>query len=261
MSNRFLDAESSYYNTQFIHNDLNGLNIESNSEMKIKVIGHVDTFTLKTIHENYEIISKNLKVYPTINVYSRDYKFEGGFGGFYYYDKNHINIADHYYIVSMLAHEMRHAYQYIYFPNLFFNTSYSSVREYLACDIERDARGYALDYCTIREYWEEVRECQKIEQDYELVIQNKMTASTVGLDEGYFIKKPYGSTLTTRNYQSNERALNYSEKKVKQNSILNKQLHPFIKATLITCASILGLGFVLLGLFSIIILLAAMVPD
>ncbi|PFW47248.1 hypothetical protein [Priestia megaterium] len=59
MANRFLDAESSCYNTQFTHNDLNGLNIESNSEMKIKVIGNVDTFTLKTIHENYEIISKN----------------------------------------------------------------------------------------------------------------------------------------------------------------------------------------------------------
>ncbi|PFA94147.1 hypothetical protein CN383_26905 [Priestia megaterium] len=107
-----------------------------------------------------------------------------------------------------------------------------------------------------------MRECQKIEQDYELVIQNKMTASTVGLDEGYFIKKPYGSTSTICNYQSNERALNYSEKKVKQNSILNKQLHPFIKVTLITCASIiLGLGFVLLGLGAIFVLLAAMVPD
>lgn len=70
-------------------------------------------------------------------------------------EENVIDMVVHYYSISFLAHEVRHPYQYIYYPELFFKTSYRNTREYLNSDIKRDADAYAKDYCKIYEYWEE----------------------------------------------------------------------------------------------------------
>lgn len=141
-----------------------------------------------------------MKVYPTIKIYPRGYQLQGGFGGFYYHDSNHIEIVDHFYLISSLAHEMRHAFQYIYFPDLFFNTEYSSAREYLDCSIERDARGYALDYCIARKYWEEAEYCRKLEEQIELIINNKLSPSVIGLSDDYFRRNPSKAIIVSRSY-------------------------------------------------------------
>jgi len=179
LSNRFFDAQQSKNNKYFKYNKLNGLNNKGSARSKIQIMGSLDHFTKKTLYENYDIIAQNLKVYPTIKIYPRGYQFEGGFGGFYHASNNHIDIIDQYYLISLLAHEMRHAFQYIYFPDLYFNTAYSSAREYLDCSIEHDARGYSLDYCIAREYWEEAEHCKKEEEQIQLVINNKLSPSVI----------------------------------------------------------------------------------
>lgn len=216
MSNLFVEAQESHYYSEFQHNLLQGLNRRGRTSSKINVVGNIDTFTLKTIHSNYECIAENLKVYPTVTIYPRNYKLEGGFGGFYYADKNHIKIVDHFYIISMLAHEMRHAYQYIYFPDMYFNTSYQSVSGYLNCNVERDARAYAQDYCTIKEYWEEAKYCAQTERDFELVIQYKKLATEVGSDEQYFKHKPQKAWLVPRTYHLQQEKVAYLNKEYKQ---------------------------------------------
>ncbi|GAB1772437.1 hypothetical protein [Priestia megaterium] len=119
----------------------------------------------------------------------------------------------------MLAHEMRHAHQYIYFPDLYFNTSYQSVSGYLNCDVERDARAYAQDYCTIQEYWEEARYCAQTERDFELVIQHKKAATEVGLDEQYFKNKPQEALLVPRTYHLQHEKVAYLNKEYKQTKL------------------------------------------
>ncbi|KZD30934.1 hypothetical protein OCB16_03370 [Bacillus cereus] len=198
MFNRFFDAQK--HNKDFKFNNLKGLNDLGDGQSKIQIIGRLDFFTKKTLYENYDVIAKNLKVYPTIKLYPRGYELEGGFGGFYNSDTNHIDMVDHYYLVSILSHEMRHAFQFIYFPDLYFNTEYSSAREYLDCSVERDARGYSLDYCLAREYWEEAEYCKKSEEQNELVIQDKLSPSEIGLNNDYFRENPSKASIVSRNY-------------------------------------------------------------
>lgn len=112
MSNRFIELQKN--NTSFKFNNLKGLNNIGNGQLKIQIIGQLDAFTIKTLYKNYDIIAINLKVYPTVKIYPRGYALDGGFGGFYHADRNHIDIVDHYYLISILSHEMRHAYRYIF---------------------------------------------------------------------------------------------------------------------------------------------------
>lgn len=70
---------------------MNGLNNVGSGQSKIQIIGQIDHFTKKTLHENYDVIAHNLKVYPTIKIYPRGYELEGGFGGFYHASSNHID--------------------------------------------------------------------------------------------------------------------------------------------------------------------------
>ena len=117
-----------------------------------------------------------------------------------YASNNHIDIIDHYYLISMISHEMRHAYQYIYFPDLFFNTEYSSACEYLDCSIERDARAYSIDYCLAKQYWEEVEHLREDERQIELVIQNKLLPIERGLDDSYIRQNPAVASIVPRSY-------------------------------------------------------------
>jgi len=78
-------------------------------------------------------------VYPTVTIYERGAEFESGMSGFYYSENHHIDMVNHYYGISILADEMRHAFQYLYFPDVYFATAYRTVREYLDCKIEWDA--------------------------------------------------------------------------------------------------------------------------
>ncbi|KZB92459.1 hypothetical protein A2U94_05435 [Bacillus sp. VT 712] len=200
MTNLFIDCQQSRDNKYFRYNSLNGLNKKGSGQSKIKIVGHLDHFTKKTLYENYDIIAQNLKAYPTITIYPREYELKGGFGGFYHPDKNHIEIIDHFYLISMLAHEMRHAFQYIYIPDIYFNITISSAREYFNCHIERDAREYAIDYCIVREYWEEAEYRKKDESEIELVIRNQLSPSVRGLSDDYFRRNPSTASIVPRSY-------------------------------------------------------------
>lgn len=200
MSNLFVDAQQAKNNKSFRYNSLNGLNNKGIGESKIQIIGELDHFTKKTLFENYNVIAKNLKVYPTIKIYPRGYELNGGFGGFYYSDRNHIDLIDHFYLISILSHEMRHAFQYIYFPDLFFSDTYNSTRGYLDCGTERDARQYSIDYCFVMEYWEEVEYLKRDEEKIQLVIQNKLSPGVVRLNDDYFRRNPSKASTVPRTY-------------------------------------------------------------
>ncbi|CKE81126.1 hypothetical protein [Bacillus paranthracis] len=175
--------------------------------MKIQIVGQLDAFTIKTLYKNYDIIARNLKVYPTVKIYPRGYALDGGIGGFYHADRNHVYIVDHYYLISILSHEMRYAYQYIYFQDLYFNTTYSSAREYLNCEVERDAREYSIEFCLARGYREEAENCKVSEEQYELVIQNKLSPSEMGLSDGYFKRNPVKATVVSRDYHLSQKTI------------------------------------------------------
>ncbi|MGK4150030.1 hypothetical protein AB0Y17_22335 [Bacillus paranthracis] len=175
--------------------------------MKIQIVGQLDAFTIKTLYKNYDIIARNLKVYPTVKIYPRGYALDGGIGGFYHADRNHVYIVDHYYLISILSHEMRYAYRYIYFQDLYFNTTYSSAREYLNCEVERDAREYSIEFCLARGYREEAEHCKVSEEQYELVIQNKLSPSEMGLSDGYFKRNPVKATVVSRDYHLSQKTI------------------------------------------------------
>lgn len=179
---------------------MDGANQPRSSQANIKIQGHLDEFTKSTLYQNYDRIAKNLGVYPTITIYPRGHELKGGMGGFYYADDNAIDMVDHYYLISILAHEMRHAFQYIYYPDLFFQTSYRTAREYLNSDVERDANAYAKDYCEIFEYWEEWEYLQQAQQEVELIIKKKMPSEVLGLDDAYFRENPSIPQVVPRNY-------------------------------------------------------------
>lgn len=249
LTNRYYEAQDMYNNRDFVFNSLNGLNEAGSPQSKITIKGHLDDFTISTLYRNYEHIAHNLKVFPTITIYPRGHKFKGGMGGFYYSDNNHIDMVDHYYLITILSHEMRHAFQYIYFPDVFFATEYRSVREYLNCEIERDARAYSLDYCTAREYWEEAAYIREEEEEYDLVIQNKLSPSAVGLSESYFRLNPAVVSSVPRDYHWNQYYdQDYDQTEVvhrEGNSIWDKLVGCFQMAA--GCAVILFIALLILG--------------
>lgn len=171
---------------QFDYNALNGLNNAGRAQEKIIFSGHVDPFTRKTLYENYDLIASELKVYPTVNILPRHATLPGNMGGFYFSDSHSIEIIDTYYLVSILAHEMRHAFQYVYMTKQFFESSYTDVYGYLDCWIERDARQYAIDYCNKQKYFEEVESLQEYEQQISLCLRKSLSPAALNLDESYF---------------------------------------------------------------------------
>jgi hypothetical protein len=88
----------------------------------------------------------------------------------------------------------------IYIPDIFFNTAVSSTSEYFDCHIERDAREYVIDYCTVRKYWEEVEALKEDEEQIELIIRNKLSPRTKGMSDGYFRLNPTKPSIVPRNY-------------------------------------------------------------
>lgn len=204
MANKFYEARDLSNSKDFRFNSLNGLNKVGIPQSKITIRGKLDGFTKSTLYKNYDLIAHNLKVYPTITIYPRGYKLAGGMAGFYHPESNHIDMVDDYYLVTILSHEMRHAFQYIYFPDLYFATSYKSAREYLDCKIERDARRYSLDYCTARKYFEEAAYIRAQEEEYELVIRKKLSPDSVGLNNNYFRLNPATTSSVSRAYHWNE---------------------------------------------------------
>lgn len=203
MLNRYQDCEISYKRKEFKFNPMKGLNLKGNAQSKITIRGKLDSFTVKTLYEHYDRIAHNLKVYPTVTIYGRDHVLDGQMGGFYHSERNWIEMSDSYNLISTLAHEMRHGFQYIYFPDLFFATTHHSVKAYLDCEIERDARGYELDYCTYNELWEEAEIVGHYEEQVDLFLQNRLTAAEVGCNEDYHRKNPFVGSAVPRNYHWN----------------------------------------------------------
>ena len=203
LPNKYYESEKTRKNKGFKFNKLNGLNNKGSPNSKINIKGHLDNFTFSTLYKNYESIAHNLKVYPTITIYPRDYELKGGMAGFYYPDRNHIDIIDHYYLITILSHEMRHAYQYIYFPDLYFSTEYKTAREYLNCNVERDARKYSLDYCTAKGYREEAAAIKDEEHQIDLIIHNKLSPSAIGISDKYFNSNPCDPPTVSRDYHWN----------------------------------------------------------
>lgn len=200
MINTYYQAEQMWKHHQIRYNSLGGLNVRKNVQSKINIVGHLDDFTLKTLYENYEEIAGNLGVYPTITIFPRGHELDGGMGGLYYADQNHIEMVDHYYLVSILAHEMRHAFQYIYFPDYYFATSYRTAKQYLKTFIEEDARKYSIDYCIVKGYSEEAQALKDYEAKIQLVIQNKLPLKELQMNNSYFWRNPFKASSVTRDY-------------------------------------------------------------
>lgn len=184
MSNLFYELE----NHSFKLRKLQGLNKKKKAKSCIQFAGSFDPFTIKTIYEHYEIIARNLKVYPTVTVYAEHYELDGGFSGLYNSNRHHIDMKAEYYVVSTLAHEMRHAFQFVYFPGLYDQESPSNAREYLASKVEQDAREYAWDFCYANQLMEEYNALIEHERTIQSVIQGRMKASSIGLSDSYFRK-------------------------------------------------------------------------
>ncbi|WP_342550540.1 hypothetical protein MKX57_19630 [Lysinibacillus sp. FSL M8-0216] len=182
-------------------NDMNGINSPGYAKEKIRFLGPVDPFTKETLYENYEIIAENLKVYPTVVVYQRGTKLPGGHSGFYSSSLHEIQIVDAYYLISTLAHEMRHAYQYIYLPDLFFGDRITNAKEYYQAEIEIDARQYERHYCIYREYFDEYKSCEYNESQIKLFLTGKITAQDIGVDDNYYRQNPQYPKAVSRNYQ------------------------------------------------------------
>lgn len=182
------------------HNDMNGINRDGYASEKIRFLGPVDSFTEETLYENYDIIAENLKVYPTILVYPRGTKLPGGHGGFYYSTSNEIQIVDTEFLISALAHEMRHAYQYIYLPDLFFGDQITNAKEYFRARIELDARQYERDYCIYREYYEEYQSSEYKESQIKLFLAGKISAHDIDVDDLYYKQNPQYPKTVSRSY-------------------------------------------------------------
>jgi|GEM_PF-4129484 len=194
-------AFSEQRNGYLKHNDMNGINRPGYAKERIRFLGPVDPFTKETLYENYEIIAENLKVYPTVVVYPRGTKLPGGHSGFYSSSLHEIQIVDAYYLISTLAHEMRHAYQYIYLPDLFFGDRITNAKEYYRARIEIDARQYERHYCIYREYFDEYESCEYSESQIKLFLTGKITAQDIGVDDDYYRQNPQYPKAVSRNYQ------------------------------------------------------------
>lgn len=185
----------------FSYNELNSLNAKNDAQHNINFLGEVDHFTKSTLYENYNELAKYLKVYPTIDVLPRNSMISGGFGGLYHSERNHIEIVNTYYLISVLAHEMRHAFQYIYIPDFFFNTEYYSVQSYLNARIEKDARQFSIDYCHYKGYFEEKSAMENYENKVQLCIQGKLSFGEIGItDADYFSRNPFHGQQVSRKY-------------------------------------------------------------
>jgi hypothetical protein len=211
MANLVHDSETAFNIGNIHYHDLMGLNSKGSARSKIRIQGTLDPFTTETLYKNYDLIASNLKVYPTIVIYGRDRHFEGGFTGFYNTENNHIQLIDNYYLISNLAHEMRHAYQYIYFPDLFYADEFNTTIGYLNANTERDARTYSFDYCATMNYTEEARYVSDNEEIIDLVIRGLKPPSVMNLDDAYFRSNPHISYTVSRDYHISNQQTQYVE--------------------------------------------------
>ncbi len=161
-----------------------------NYQMYFTFLSELDPFTIETLIENYELISKDLDVIPKVIVHKRGTHLPGGVGGHFDSTTNTVELVDNYYLISGLAHEMRHAYQFKYRSEIFFNTHITTAKEYIQSPIEKDARNYARNYCEQRRYFEELDILNYQEKQFELFVKGALTATAVGLDDDYFRKNP-----------------------------------------------------------------------
>lgn len=184
MTNLFLE----FRKKRFPHRVLNGFNGRRGASFVVTFKGIFTEKEKREVHEHYERLSENLKVYPSVTVQKEG--FNNGFGGFYDAEHHHITMHYDHYCASTLAHEMRHAFQHIYYRTEFYLTEFSTAEEYLAAFNERDARKYARDYCEAIGLQEEYRFWQEMERLYEKVIRGEMRPEEVNLDRTYFINHP-----------------------------------------------------------------------
>lgn len=184
MTNLFLE----FRKKRFPHRALNGFNGRRGASFVVTFKGIFTEKEKREVHEHYERLSENLKVYPSVTVQKED--FNNGFGGFYDAGNHHIMMQYDNHCASTLAHEMRHAFQHIYYRTEFYLTEFATAEEYLAAFNERDARKYARDYCEAIGLQEELRFWQEMERLYEKVIRGEMRPEEVNLDRTYFIEHP-----------------------------------------------------------------------
>ena len=147
-------------NQSFRHDSNRELNKKRKAKRRITFYGSFDDFTIEKVLEHNDLIAANLKVYPSVVVYDSNHRLDGDFAGFYQFQYHTIELKDDYYILSTLANKMRHAFQAVYFPERYQMSEYRTAREYLACEIEVDAKEYALAYCEapLNDKWEEIGE-------------------------------------------------------------------------------------------------------
>lgn len=162
---------------------------QNNNQPDITYLGEVDPFTKETLVENYNILSAKLKVSPKVIVHPRGKNLESYFAGFYH-SNGVIEVVDDYLLISCLAHEMRHTYQHQYRPEMYFNTYITNAKQYINCEIERDARKFSMNYCKERGYLEELEYLKEHERNYNLFIKGFYTAAAVNLDDEYFKRNP-----------------------------------------------------------------------
>lgn len=166
----------------------------------------VDDFTVKTLEENYKLLAKELKVSPKVILYPKGTELKG-FGGFFNGDSNSIELVDTYHLISALAHEMRHAYQFIHTPAQFYNMKVTNAYEYISCQIETDARRYAIDFCKRRNYLEEMNDLIEQEKQFTKFLNGILSAEEVGLDHRYFAENPiYPQEYSSSNGYSHSQA-------------------------------------------------------
>lgn len=150
----------------------------------------VDHFTKETLYENYAILAKELNVRPKVIIHKRGTILSDDCIGFYNYKSGEIEIVDTYYLISVLAHEMRHVYQHIHKPQFFYNTRITNLYEYISSPIEVDARKFAIDYCKRRKYNEEMNYLINEENNYKLFLNGHLSAAAVGLGEDRYETNP-----------------------------------------------------------------------
>lgn len=199
----------------FIHKELGGTNKVGSGSINIQFHGDISDFTKKTLIENYDIIANNLLVYPLVKVYPEGKKLPWNTQGRYYSDVHLIELECSWYTINTLAREMRHAYQYVYFPDMYFADQITNAKEYVSANTEKDARQYAIDYCDYRgkPYFEERDHLIVKERDYKLFLDGHLSAYYVGLDDESFKENPRYAQEVLRDYHERKWFSSNSTKK------------------------------------------------
>lgn len=218
----------------------------------IRYIGKVDVEVVRQVIKNYKVLTKELKVSPDVDIYAEPTELSSKFGGLYTGGSNKIDIFAKESVITTLAHEMRHAYQYYYRPEQFFNTRVTNGYEYINCPIEVDARKYAIDYCHRVNCLEEMNQWIEIEKMYTRFLNGLLTAEEVGIDHQHFQDNPIYPMEYTRE------GLGYEHEKLLEDELtVFQKLYWKIGGTFekITSGILLVLKYTSVILFSISVVL------